>query len=168
MRPFDNRHSPDKPTLTKQGHLQDFSSRGVQSSPVSLSGSLTDVPLLLVNGAPQPDLHIHSPAPDAELVQTNSKPFPSHSELQCVFSWKLWHLKCMTDWRIYDCEGFKGCFSGSQPSMKFVMDTSKFWFRPHISRAEGESLYAPLQKYKSITQALVLLHLFRDILQQLW
>lgn len=67
----------------KQGHLQEFSSRGVQSSPVSLSGSLTDVPLLLVNGAPQLDLHVRSPAPETELMQTNSR--PSHSELQCFF-----------------------------------------------------------------------------------
>lgn len=36
--------------------------------------------------------------------------------------------------------GFQGRFHGRQPSMKFVMDTSKFWFRPHISRAEGENL----------------------------
>lgn len=100
MRPFDNRHSPDKPILTKQGHLQEFSSRGVHSSPVSLSGSSPDVPLLLVNGAPQLDLHIHSPAPGTELMQTNlapnSKPFPSHSELQLSFQ-----LEAST-FRMYD------------------------------------------------------------------
>ncbi|CAG06152.1 unnamed protein product, partial [Tetraodon nigroviridis] len=31
-------------------------------------------------------------------------------------------------------------FTSTQPTMKFVMDTSKFWFRPHITRAEAEAL----------------------------
>ncbi|XP_073333988.1 tensin-4-like [Pagrus major] len=109
------RQSPDKPSLIKQGHLQEPHSKGAQSSPASLCGSLTDIPVLLVNGAPQPDLYIQSPGPETDLIQTspvsNSKPF---------------------------C--FQARFSGSQPSMKFVMDTSKFWFRPHISRAEAEAL----------------------------
>ncbi|XP_041822806.1 tensin-4-like [Chelmon rostratus] len=117
-RPSDNRHSPDKPSLTRQGHLQELYSKGAQSSPASLSGSLTDIPVLLVNGAPQLDLHMQSPGPENDLIQTipvsNSKPFSPHS--------------------------FQARFNGSQPSMKFVMDTSKYWFRPHMSRAEAEAL----------------------------
>ncbi|CAL8389013.1 unnamed protein product [Arctogadus glacialis] len=35
--------------------------------------------------------------------------------------------------------GFQAHFMKSRPSMKFVMDTSKFWFRPHINRAEAEA-----------------------------
>lgn len=46
----------------------------------------------------------------------------------------------------YGFLGFQAHFNGSQPSMKFVMDTSKFWFRPHISRAEGENLKTSLQR----------------------
>ncbi|MBN3323411.1 TENS4 protein, partial [Atractosteus spatula] len=30
--------------------------------------------------------------------------------------------------------------SGALPSMKFVMDTSQFWFRPHITREEADAL----------------------------
>ncbi|XP_036959693.1 tensin-4-like [Acanthopagrus latus] len=112
------RQSPEKPSLTKQGHLQEPYSKGAQSSPASLAGSVTDIPVLLINGAPQPDLYIQSPGPEMDLIQTislsNSKPFSPHS--------------------------FQAHFSGSQPSMKFVMDTSKFWFRPHVSRAEAEAL----------------------------
>ncbi|XP_070684166.1 tensin-4-like isoform X2 [Pempheris klunzingeri] len=115
---FGTRHSPQKPSLTKQGHLQELHNKGAQSSPASLSGSFTDIPLLLVNGAPQQDLQIQSPGPDMDLMQTihmsNSKPLSPHS-VQA-------HFNC------------------GQPSMKFVMDTSKFWFRPHISRAEAEAL----------------------------
>ncbi|XP_026158116.1 tensin-4 [Mastacembelus armatus] len=115
---LDNRHSSNKPSLTKQGHLQEFQSKGAQSSPASLSGSFTDIPVLLVNGAPQPDLHIHSAGPESPLIQkipaADSTPLSPHS--------------------------FQAHFNGSQPSMKFVMDTSKFWFRPHISRADAEAL----------------------------
>lgn len=46
----------------------------------------------------------------------------------------------------YCCLGFQAHFSGSQPSMKFVMDTSKFWFRPHVSRAEGENLITKFKR----------------------
>lgn len=46
---------------------------------------------------------------------------------------------------LYGCVGFQARFNGSQPSMKFVMDTSQFWFRPHINRAEGENLHILLK-----------------------
>lgn len=86
LRLFDNRHSPDKPLLTKRGHLQELHSRGAQSSPASLTGSLTDIPVLLVNGEPEPQLHNHSPEPDVDLTHTvtvsHSKPFSPHSELR--------------------------------------------------------------------------------------
>ncbi|XP_034440457.1 tensin-4-like [Hippoglossus hippoglossus] len=118
MRLFDNRYSADRPSLTKQGHLQELHSKGAQSSPASLNGSMTDIPVLLVNGAPEPNLHINSPGPEMDLIQTvtvsPSKPFSPHS--------------------------FRAHFNGSEPSMKFVMDTSKFWFLPHINRAEAEAL----------------------------
>ncbi|XP_029007234.1 tensin-4 [Betta splendens] len=93
---------------------QEPSGRAGPCAAASPSGSWTDVPVLLVNGAPQPD-----PGPDfTELLQTvlvsNPKPPSPHS--------------------------LQSRFHGSQPSMKFVMDTSKFWFRPHVSRAEAEAL----------------------------
>ncbi|XP_071360376.1 tensin-4-like isoform X2 [Trachinotus anak] len=117
IRPCDTRHSPDKPLLTKQEHLQELHSKGGHSSPASLSGSLTDIPVLLVNGAPEQDLHIHSPGPQTDFIQgipvSSPKPAPHSSHAH---------------------------FNGTQASMKFVMDTSKFWFRPHISRAEAEAL----------------------------
>ncbi|XP_038570432.1 tensin-4-like isoform X2 [Micropterus salmoides] len=115
-RPSDK--SPDKPPLTKGGHLQKLHSKGVHSSPSSLSGSLTDIPVLLVNGAPQPDSHIQSNGPETDLIHTI--PFSISSPISP--------------------RSFQAHFNGSQPSMKFVMDTSKFWFRPHVSRAEAEAL----------------------------
>ncbi|KAK5866586.1 hypothetical protein PBY51_020767 [Eleginops maclovinus] len=115
----DDRHSPEKPLLLRRGHLQELHGKGAHSSPASLSGSWSDIPLLLVNGEPQSDtFQQKSPGPEIDLIQSNpasnSKPLSPHS--------------------------FQARFNGSQPSMKFVMDTSKFWFRPHISRAEAEEL----------------------------
>nr|XP_033479546.1 tensin-4-like [Epinephelus lanceolatus] len=114
--PVDNRHSPDKPPLLRRG--RELHSKGAQSSPASLSSSWSDIPVLLVNGAPQPDLYIQAPGSETDLMQNlllpNSKPLSPHS--------------------------FQARFYGSQPSMKFVMDTSQFWFRPHINRAEAEAL----------------------------
>lgn len=95
-----------RPSLSKQGHLH---SRGANSSPASLAGSQTDIPLLLINGAPESDLR-----PSGSEVDQVQKVPASPSKRRC----------------------FQASFSGSQPSMKFVMNTSKFWFRPHISRAE--------------------------------
>lgn len=74
-------HSPEKPSPTKRGHLQEANSRGGRRMPASLSGPSSDIPVLLINGAPQKD-----PGPDfTELMHTvlvsNSKPTP-HSESQ--------------------------------------------------------------------------------------
>uniref|UniRef100_A0A3Q0T4V0 Tensin 4 n=1 Tax=Amphilophus citrinellus TaxID=61819 RepID=A0A3Q0T4V0_AMPCI len=108
MKSCNNRQSLEKPLITKRGHLQEANSRRAQNCRALVSGSLTDIPLLLVNGAPQPDLHW--PEPEIELLQSVPLPKPA-------------------------CSGFQARFNGSQPSMKFVMDTSKFWFRPHITEA---------------------------------
>lgn len=122
--------------------------QGVRSGPASLSGSLTDIPVLLVNGAPQPDLQIQSPGPENDLMQTNSvansKPFPLHSKTKKSFTPRAsWHVGTfmVTLTFLSGCVGFQASFNGSQPSMKFVMDTSKYWFRPHVSRAEGEIFF---------------------------
>ncbi|KAM9315165.1 tensin-4-like [Pholidichthys leucotaenia] len=108
--PSDSRQSPEKLSMTRPRHLQD--ANGSLASP---SGSLTDIPVLLINGAPQPDHLGWTPEPEIDLTLPVSNLKPSNS-------------------------GFQARFSGSQPSMKFVMDTSKFWFRPHIGRAEAEAL----------------------------
>ncbi|KAK0147111.1 Tensin-4 [Merluccius polli] len=104
-RSLDIRPSPTKPSLLD--HFHDHVHDRIQSSPASLAGSLTDIPVLLVNGAPEVSCQF---TPQEEPP----KPFIPHS--------------------------FQAHFHGSQPSMKFVMDTSKFWFRPHINRAEAEAL----------------------------
>ncbi|XP_037112391.1 tensin-4-like isoform X1 [Syngnathus acus] len=102
---YRTRHSMTQDGSDKRG--QEMPSNCSMSSPeLSLSGSFTDIPLLLINGIPHQD-NKKSPTTDDEEVQ---KPFVHHGHL-----------------------------GGNQSSMKFVMDSSKFWFRPHISRAEAEA-----------------------------
>lgn len=109
--PF-NGHNSDTLFSPKNKLLQGLHHKEVHSSPASLSGSLTDIPVLLVNGAPQPEIQSCPPSPSLQLDFSASKP-PSPLSPLCY---------------------------GSQPSMRFVMDTSKQWFRPHITRAEAEAL----------------------------
>ncbi|KAF7666960.1 hypothetical protein LDENG_00083400 [Lucifuga dentata] len=118
IKPSDMKQSPDKISPTKPtplGHFQQLHGEEAPSSPASL----TDIPVVLINGAPQPDLHnLPSQPPEIDLTETirvsPNKQFSPH--------------------------GFQAHWNGSQPSMKFVMDTSNFWFRPHINRAEAEAL----------------------------
>ncbi|KAK7930727.1 hypothetical protein WMY93_007122 [Mugilogobius chulae] len=100
------RHSP------KNKHLAGLQTKQVHSSPASLCNSLTDIPVLLINGEPQHEKLSCPPSPRPQLCHSPTKPPSPHSPL----------------------------FYGSQPSMKFVMDTSKLWFRPHVSRAEAEAM----------------------------
>ncbi|XP_061833204.2 tensin-4-like isoform X1 [Nerophis lumbriciformis] len=83
------------------------SNYSLSSPELSLSGSFTDVPMLLINGVP----HHDNTSPVSENGSPQ-KPFTPHGS------------------QVY----------GSQPTMTFVMDSSKFWFRPNISRADAEAL----------------------------
>uniref|UniRef100_A0A3B4AIK9 SH2 domain-containing protein n=1 Tax=Periophthalmus magnuspinnatus TaxID=409849 RepID=A0A3B4AIK9_9GOBI len=98
-------HSSEMLLSPKNKHLTGLHYKQVHSSPASLSGSFTDIPVLLINGAPQPEIQSCPPSPAPQM--SSSKPPSPHSPL----------------------------FFGSQPTMKFVMDTSKLWFRPHITEA---------------------------------
>ncbi|XP_041087568.1 tensin-4-like isoform X2 [Polyodon spathula] len=94
--------------------------RGHPSScPPSVTGSMVDIPVVLINGSPE---HKDSVIPDSRN---------GHS------SGTLGHRATMK----------KSCKASStpavnnvQPTMKFVMDTSKFWFKPHISRDQADAL----------------------------
>ncbi|XP_061584954.1 tensin-4-like [Cololabis saira] len=96
----------------------------------SPSGSQTDIPLLLINGAPEPDLDLdlHLPEPDLPDLHLPEPDLPSPGPRP-----DQTHGVPPSPRR---CSGFQT----SQPSMRFVMDTSKFWFRPHVSRSEAENL----------------------------
>lgn len=78
----DNGHSSDKPLSPKQKHLQRLHNTGVHSSPASLAGSLTDIPVLLVNGAPQPDSQICPQSPGLQTEISVTEPFSPQSKFK--------------------------------------------------------------------------------------
>uniref|UniRef100_A0A674NCS4 Tensin 4 n=1 Tax=Takifugu rubripes TaxID=31033 RepID=A0A674NCS4_TAKRU len=63
----------ERPSATKQCHPHDIPVKEEQSSPESLSGSLGDIPILLINGVPQPDLGIQKSGPETDLLETISE-----------------------------------------------------------------------------------------------
>lgn len=116
--PFGSRQSPDRPSPTGPSpldHFQGLHSKGIHSSPASLAGSLTDIPVVLVNGAPEPEYN-QQPPPQMTPPHTIQHPTPTSPH------------------------SFQGHCHGNQASMKFVMDTSRYWFRPLINRIKAEAL----------------------------
>ncbi|KAK1159086.1 tensin-4-like isoform X1 [Acipenser oxyrinchus oxyrinchus] len=97
--------------------------RGHPSScPPSVNGSMVDIPVVLINGSPEQK---NSVIPDSQN---------SHS------SGRLGHRPTMKK----SCKAsspsvVNGQSADVQPTIKFVMDTSKFWFKPHISRDQADA-----------------------------
>ncbi|NXP27635.1 TENS4 protein, partial [Scytalopus superciliaris] len=97
------------------------------SCPPSILTSAADIPVLLVNGcleqgdgSPQP-----AKAPPSSAVQLpppGCSPAPRLGGLNNALSAPA--LTCVPD----------SPLKAGQPTMKFVMDTSKYWFKPSISR----------------------------------
>ncbi|MGH0139348.1 UNVERIFIED_CONTAM: hypothetical protein FKN15_020750 [Acipenser sinensis] len=98
--------------------------RGHPSScPPSVTCSMADIPVVLINGSPE---HKDSVIPDSRN---------SHN------SGTLGHRATMKrSCKASSTPAVNGQSSDVQPTMKFVMDTSKFWFKPHISRDQADAL----------------------------
>lgn len=129
--------------MTKHCHPQDAPFKGDRSSPASLSGSLSDIPVLLINGAPQPDPDIHETRLEMDLLETisgsRSQPCLPQSASPKKMLFLIFHFWAGVNLILLCYVGFPTHFTSTQPTMKFVMDTSRFWFRPHITRAEGQN-----------------------------
>lgn len=86
----------ERPWMTKHCHPQDVPFKGDRRSPASLSGSSSDIPVLLINGAPQPDPGIQELEMDwTETISgSRSKPCPpqSASQKMAVFSFPFLNL----------------------------------------------------------------------------
>ncbi|XP_041958596.1 tensin-4-like [Alosa sapidissima] len=130
----DTDSSPEGLTPSLSGSLGDVSRahrpygcrqlHGVPLSPYlnsSPSGSLTDIPVVLINGAPQsgtPEGHIRDHHHGLSVRSTSRSPSPQETPTSMD----------------------RRPFQGSQPNMKFVMDTSQYWFRPQITREEADAI----------------------------
>ncbi|NXB98741.1 TENS4 protein, partial [Orthonyx spaldingii] len=97
------------------------------SCPPSILTSAADIPVLLVNGCLEQG-HGHprlAKAPSSSATQPpllSCSPAPRLGVLNNAVSAPA--LSCLSD----------SPLKAGQPTMKFVMDTSKFWFKPSISR----------------------------------
>ncbi|XP_066554957.1 tensin-4 [Amia ocellicauda] len=97
------------------------------SCPPSVAGSMADIPTVLVNGSP--------PHPQSELTKER----PSSCGVAAVAA-AAQRQTLRRTCKASSTSSLNGQCSSGQPSMKFVMDTSQFWFRPQISREEADAL----------------------------
>ncbi|NXY81477.1 TENS4 protein, partial [Alcedo cyanopectus] len=111
------------------------SQKGQASScPPSILNSTTDIPVLLVNGCLE-----QGDASSSKLVRmppASVKQIPGPS---CSPSSRLGGLNNALSAPALSCAPDSPLKAG-QPTMKFVMDTSKYWFKPSISRDQAIQL----------------------------
>ncbi|NWS76611.1 TENS4 protein, partial [Crotophaga sulcirostris] len=124
-------HQPRAPYSTKAN--ASLSQKGQASScPPSILNSTADIPVLLVNGClEQGDASSRlTKAPPASVKQS---PPPS-----CSPTLRLGGLNNALSAPTLSCVSDSPLRAG-QPTMKFVMDTSKYWFKPSITRDQGKA-----------------------------
>nr|XP_030112043.3 tensin-4 [Taeniopygia guttata] len=97
------------------------------SCPPSILTSSADIPVLLVNGCLEqgdgpPQLAKAPPSSATQPPLASCSPAPRLGGLNTAQSAPA--LSCLSD----------SPLKAGQPTMKFVMDTSKYWFKPSISR----------------------------------
>ncbi|NXA55710.1 TENS4 protein, partial [Nothocercus julius] len=99
------------------------------SCPPSILSAAADVPMLLVNGClERGDAAGGPPAWAKQSPPPGCSPCPGLGALNNALSAPL--LSCVPDSPPRD----------GQPTMKFVMDTSKYWFKPSITREQAIQL----------------------------
>ncbi|NXX13251.1 TENS4 protein, partial [Podargus strigoides] len=110
------------------------SQKGQASScPPSILNSAADIPVLLVNGCPEQG-HASSRLAKAPPASTKQTPPPS-----CSLASRLGGLNNALSAPALSCVADSPLRAG-QPTMKFVMDTSKYWFKPSITREQAIQL----------------------------
>ncbi|NXM72051.1 TENS4 protein, partial [Serilophus lunatus] len=97
------------------------------SCPPSIFTSAADIPVLLVNGC----LEQGGGSPQAAKAPPSSGTKPPHAG--CSLAPRLGGLNNALSAPALACVPDSPLRAG-QPTMKFVMDTSKYWFKPSISR----------------------------------
>ncbi|XP_036609082.1 tensin-4 [Trichosurus vulpecula] len=112
-------------------HSPPLQKEHASSCPPSIANSMVDIPIVLINGCPEPGLA--SPQPPRRhnsfvrpMVDTPSNPYAGLGP----------HSKTPSDTNLASSsEGPNR--DTSPPTMKFVMDTSKYWFKPSITRDQA-------------------------------
>ncbi|XP_072502471.1 tensin-4 isoform X2 [Notamacropus eugenii] len=115
-------------------HLPPLQKEHASSCPPSIANSMVDIPIVLINGCPEPGLASSQPPRQhhnfvGPVVDTPSSPYAaprSHSKTPSDAS-----LTSSSEGPSRDTP---------PPTMKFVMDTSKYWFKPSITRDQAIEL----------------------------
>uniref|UniRef100_A0A8C8SAL6 Tensin 4 n=1 Tax=Pelusios castaneus TaxID=367368 RepID=A0A8C8SAL6_9SAUR len=120
-----NKASPSSSLPLQKGHAS--------SCPPSIVNSMTDIPILLVNGCLGPEETSPRQVKGFQgsikhTVPLNSNPSSGMSSLN----------KTSSDTSLF--LSLDGPSRDGQPTMKFVMDTSKYWFKPSITRDQAIQL----------------------------
>uniref|UniRef100_A0A8D2CL42 Tensin 4 n=1 Tax=Sciurus vulgaris TaxID=55149 RepID=A0A8D2CL42_SCIVU len=103
------------------------------SCPPSVTNSMVDIPIVLINGCPQPQSPPPQWTPGQQVFVQPGAASPSHP-CQTTKS----HSQTQPDASFTTSP--EGPARDMQPTMKFVMDTSKYWFKPSITREQAIEL----------------------------
>ncbi|XP_055476514.1 tensin-4 [Psammomys obesus] len=103
------------------------------SCPPSVTNSMVDLPIVLINGCPEPQSSPAQRIPGHQgSVQPRAvSPSPPHQVTKS-------HSQTLPDVPLPASP--EGPAKEVQPTMKFVMDTSKYWFKPSITREQAIDL----------------------------
>ncbi|XP_035317109.1 tensin-4 [Cricetulus griseus] len=103
------------------------------SCPPSVTNSMVDIPIVLINGCPEPRSPPAQRTPGHEGSVQPGAASPSHP-CQAINS----HSQTLPAGPLTASP--EGPAKDMQPTMKFVMDTSKYWFKPSITREQAIDL----------------------------
>lgn len=103
------------------------------SCPPSIANSMVDIPIVLINGCPEPG---SSPPQRTPGPQDFVRPGTASASNPCSATRS--HSQTPPD--ASPTASPHGPARDMQPTMKFVMDTSKYWFKPSITREQAIEL----------------------------
>ncbi|XP_003414762.1 tensin-4 [Loxodonta africana] len=103
------------------------------SCPPSITNSMVDIPVVLINGCPEPG---SPPTQRTPGHQSIVRPGAASSSNPCPATGS--HNQTLPDASL--TTSLEGSSRDMQPTMKFVMDTSKYWFKPSITREQAIQL----------------------------
>ncbi|GAB5581023.1 tensin-4 isoform X1 [Prionailurus iriomotensis] len=128
---------PGNPTASmgqpRATHSPPLAKEHASSCPPSITNSMVDIPIVLINGCPEPGSPPSQPTPGH---QDFVRPGATSSGHSCPATRS--HSQTLPDAPLTTSS--EGPPRDMQPTMKFVMDTSKYWFKPSITREQAIEL----------------------------
>ncbi|KAL1778502.1 tensin-4 [Sigmodon hispidus] len=114
-------------------HCPPIAKEQASSCPPSVTNSMVDIPIVLINGCPEPQ---SPPARGTPGHQSSVQPDTASPSHPCQATKS--HSQTLPDGPLTASP--EGPAKDMQPTMKFVMDTSKYWFKPSITREQAIDL----------------------------